>query len=139
MNAKTREFIYYGGALLTAAVGIAVTAGALSADQGANIGQALTGLLALLGAGAPALAARKTGEQRKDGTFEQLPSPVDQIINSVPAVVDAATGALDDLARVRDAAEQLGGIVRGLPGIGGPLTEQLINLARSADGATPPR
>lgn len=133
-KAKIRQYRYTAAAVITAggpALALALAQGGVSKwiAFAVAIGGVLTGTLE------NANAARKVSEQRKDGTFdaapEPLPSPVDQIINSVPVVIGTATAALDDLGRVREATEQLGGLAKGLPNIAGSLTEMLIDLARA--------
>lgn len=118
MSANTREIIYYVGTLLVGGIGLAVTVGALTADQGANIGQVITGLLTLLGASAPALAAKKTGEQRKDGTFEPTPaSPVLDAFQAVDALKSHVDQVVDQAqAKVAEGVAAIQGAAALIPG-----------------------
>ncbi|MCK0174816.1 hypothetical protein [Mycolicibacterium sp. F2034L] len=127
MNAKIREIIYYLGTLLVGGVGLAVTLGALTAEQGANIGQILTGLLTLLGAGAPALAAKKTAEQRKDGTFDAPANPVLDAFESLNAVKARVDEVVDEAqAKVAQATTAIQGAAAMLPG-GAAVTSAVLS------------
>ncbi|BBY78886.1 hypothetical protein H7I53_17810 [Mycolicibacterium pulveris] len=114
MNAKTRETIYYLGTIIVGGVGLAVTVGALTADQGSNIGQIVTGLLTLLGAGAPALAARKTGEQRKGGVFDNPVGTAFDQLGTIKSQVDVTVEQAQ--AKVAEAVAVIQGATATLPG-----------------------
>ena len=115
MSAKTREIVYYLGTILIGGIGIAITVGALTSDQGASLGQAITGILTLLGAGAPALAATKTGEQRNDGTFES--SPVLDAFEAVAAIKVQVDEVVDaSVAKVNEGVSIIQGAAAMIPG-----------------------
>jgi len=115
MSAKTREIVYYLGTILIGGIGIAITVGALTSDQGASLGQAITGILTLLGAGAPALAAKKTGEQRNDGTFES--SPVLDAFEAVAAIKVQVDEVVDaSVAKVNEGVSIIQGAAAMIPG-----------------------
>lgn len=136
MNAKTRETIYYLGTLVVGGVGLAVTVGALTADQGSNIGQIITGLLTLLGAGAPALAAKKTGDQRKDGTFDNPVAnafeQIGQIKVHVDATVDEAQARVaEGVAAIQGAAAMLPGGASVVGAVTGALPREVTDLIKA--------
>ncbi len=72
MLAKARQTYYYFGSIVTGVVGILLLFNGVKAGTAENVTEILAGLGTLLGAGAPALAGRKVGEQLKNGVFEHL-------------------------------------------------------------------
>lgn len=70
---------------------------------------------ALTGGAGVTVAARKTRQQRRDGTFEQVPvsvpaSPVEQVLEGLSSVTQAASRASKDLDTVTRAASTTLGI-----------------------------
>jgi hypothetical protein len=122
VSPKIRETLYYLGAIIPGVVGIALVWGGIEQGSATAIGDVLVGLLTLLGATAPAVAAKKVNEQRKDGTFE-TPEPVEVVVNGVQAVIEAQQKAQAELDRVKNAVT---GVVGAIPELG-PLASQLIN------------
>ncbi|QFG10382.1 holin [Mycobacterium phage Anthony] len=83
-----------------------------------------TGIATIAGVALPAVAGKRLDGQIKDGTFEgpvEL-SPVDQVINSLPVIVQTANDAVADLQRVKDAATA----VAGATPVIGPLAQEAI-------------
>lgn len=122
MSPKVRESLYYLGTIITGVLGVALVWGGIDAGAADNIGDILAGFLALIGASAPAVAAKKVNEQRKDGTLEAV-SPADAVVNGVQAVIEQTVNANAELERVKQAVT---GAVGVIPGIG-PLAAQVIN------------
>ena len=123
MTPKIRQTIYYIGAAVPSILGLALIWGGI--DQGAadSIGDIIAGFLNLIGAAAPATPAIKVGQQRKDGTLDNL-SPAEQVAKSVQDVIEKQVQANADLQAVKQAVT---GAVGTIPGIG-PLAGQLINM-----------
>ena len=129
MSPKIRESLYYLGTIVPGVIGLALIWGGI--DQGAadSLGDILAGVLSLIGAAAPATAAAKVNQQRKDGTLDKV-SPADQVVNGVQAVLKAQTDAqaevekaAAEIDRVKTAVTGAVGIVPGM----GPLAQQIIN------------
>lgn len=127
MTPKIRQTIYQLGAIIPALLGLALIWGGI--DQGAadSMSQIITGLVALLGAGAPAVAASTVAKQRQDGTLDVL-SPADQVVNGVQAVLQAQTAATAELDKIKQAVTSAVGVIPGI----GPLAQQIINAVPTA-------
>lgn len=123
MSPKIRQSLYYIGTIIPAFLGLAMIWGGFDSGAADNIEQILGGVLALAGATAPATAAAKVKEQRKDGTFDVL-SPSDAVVNGVQAVIQTQIAATAELDKVKNAVANAVGAVPGV----GPLAQQLINL-----------
>ncbi len=128
MTPKIRETLYYVGTIIPAILGLAMIWGGIDAGVAANIGDIVAGILALVGATAPATAAVKVRQQRKDGTFDDV-APADAVVKNVQAVIDQAANAAAELDKVKNV---ITGAVNIVPGMG-PLAQQLINMAVPED------
>jgi len=122
MSPKIRESLYQLASVLLAGLGLAQVWGGVDGGTVDNINQIVTGLLTLLGAGAPAVAAKKVNTQRKDGTLDTV-APADQVINGVQAVIEARAAAQAEVDRVKQAVNDIAATVPVL----GPLATQVIN------------
>ena len=122
MSPKIRESLYQLASVLLAGLGLAQVWGGVDGGTVDNISQIVTGLLTLLGAGAPAVAAKKVNTQRKDGTLDTV-APADQVINGVQAVIEARAAAQAEVDRVKQAVNDIAATVPVL----GPLATQVIN------------
>ncbi|QHB37950.1 holin [Mycobacterium phage Cintron] len=127
MSPKLRETLYYLGTIVPGVIGIALIWGGIDAGSAESIGDIIVGFLSLLGASAPAVAAKKVNEQRKDGTLEPQ-APVDQVVNGVNAILEAQARAQSELARVQNV---VAGAASVIPGVG-PLAAQVINSIPTA-------
>lgn len=121
MTPKIRQSIYYLGTVASALVGIALIWGGIEAGAAQHVSSLITGLVALAGGAAPAVAARKVGEQMKDGSFDS--SPADQVIKGIEAVVNARANVEAEVNRVRDAVTA---VVDDIPVLG-PLAKNAID------------
>ena len=121
MSPKLRETLYYLGTLVPGALGIALIWGGIDAGAANSIGDILAGALNLIGAVAPATAAVKVNQQRKDGTLTA--SPVEQVAKGVEQVLAAKQTAEAEVEKVKRALETA---INGVPVLG-PLANQLIN------------
>ncbi|AHG24231.1 holin [Mycobacterium phage Benvolio] len=132
MSPKVRQTIYYIGTLVPGILGIALIWGGIDAGAAENIGDIISGALALIGAGAPATAAVTVDKQRKDGTLSTDPveivvKSVEQVLEqkraaeaAVQTVTQAVSGAVSDLQRAAEAVNL------------GPLASQILNGVGSA-------
>ncbi|AGT14261.1 holin [Mycobacterium phage Adzzy] len=132
MTPKIRQSVYLAGTVISGIVGILLLWGGIDAGAAANLDQIVTGLGALIGGGANAAAARKVNTQRKDGTFETAEevSPVDQVINSLPVIVQKANDAAADLERVKEAAAAVAGATPVIGPLAKEAIEQILNPRR---------
>lgn len=132
-KAGTRAKIYSGLALLTPLLSFLASFGVFSAPQAnalTGLATAVAGVLSAFGFG---LAAKKTTEQTKNGTFDPAPEPeppistADQIANAIPTVLkdaaDTIAAKTSDVETIKKAAADAFG---QLPVVGG-LAEELIN------------
>jgi hypothetical protein len=127
MSPKIRESLYYLGTIVTGVLGIALIWGGIDAGAADSIGDILAGFLALIGASAPAVAAKKINEQRRDGTLDVV-SPADAVVNGVQAVIQAQANANAELDKVKQAVTSAVGVIPGI----GPLAAQIINSVPTA-------
>lgn len=108
-NPKTRQTIYLLGSLVTGLLSLAVLWGAIDQGVANHLGELIVGFLGLAGASTPALAASKTSEQRRDGTFDQTADPAMGLIESLQKVGEEARIQADS-AKSR-AASGLGDLI----------------------------
>ncbi|QHB38040.1 holin [Mycobacterium phage Noelle] len=134
MSPKVRQTIYYLGTIIPGVLGIALIWGGIDAGAAQSIGDIIAGAVALLGASAPAVAAKKVNEQRKDGTLVPQ-APVEQVVNGVQAVIAAQQAAQAELDRVRDVVTGAIGIVPNVVPQLGPLAQQAVD---ALNGFAPP-
>lgn len=125
MPPKIRQTIYGLGTILSAGLGIALVWGGIGSDAANSVNQVLAGVLALLGAGAPAVAAGTVAKQRKDGTLDSQP-PADAAITAIQETVRQAGVAAAEVDRVKVAVSDALGQVPVL----GPLAKQVIDSIR---------
>lgn len=122
MTPRIRQSIYYLGTLISGVVGIALLWGGLSAGVADHVNQLVAGLVALLGGAAPAVAAKTVTKQINEGRFE-APSPADQVIDGINAVIAAKSAAQAEIDRVKDAVTS---VVQDIPVLG-PLAKQAMD------------
>lgn len=129
MSPKIRQSIYLLGTVVSSLIGVVLLWGGIDAGVAGNLTTVIGGAIALLGAGAPAVAASTVNKQIKDGTLSSV-APADAVISGVQAVISAAQAASDaktaaeaEVERVKTAVSD---IASNVP-IFGPLTQQVIN------------
>ncbi|AEL17749.1 holin [Mycobacterium phage Turbido] len=98
MSPKIRQSIYHVGTLIPGLVGLAMLWFGLSSDDADSIIQVISGALALIGAGAPAIAAKTVRDQRKDGTLTA--SPVEAVSKGIEQVIAARDAAQAEVEKV---------------------------------------
>lgn len=122
---KIRQSAYLVGTIATSAVTLLALWRGIDTNTATALGNAITGVLGLLGVGASATAGVVLSRQRKEGVLDAQ-SPVDQAISAINATVAQVQSASADLDRVKNAVSDVFG---SLP-IVGPLAQQVI---RSVD------
>lgn len=100
MSPKARETLYLIGTMIPAIVGILVMWTGITQEGADNLAQVVTGLITLVGAGAPATAAAVVRKQNKQGTFQT--SPMENVITGVGQVVEAQKKADEEVERVKN-------------------------------------
>jgi uncharacterized membrane protein len=118
---KIRQTAYLLGTIATSAVTMLALWRGIDTNTATALGNAITGLLGLLGVGASATAGVVLSRQRKEGVLDAQ-SPVDQAISAINATVAQVQSASADLDRVKTAVSDVFG---SLPVVG-PLAQQVI-------------
>jgi hypothetical protein len=120
MSPKIRQTAYILGTVATSVVTLLALWRGIDTHTATALGNAITGLLGLLGVGASATAGVVLSRQRKEGVVDA--SPVDQAISAINATVAQVQSASADLDRVKNAVSDVFG---SLPVVG-PLAQQVI-------------
>jgi len=102
MTPKIRQTIYALGTVISAVLGIALIWGGVNPGTADNANQIIAGLLALLGGGAPAVAARTVAKQTQAGAFDNVPV-AEQAISAIQKTIEKANDAQSDVQRVTQA------------------------------------
>ena len=121
MSPKIRQTAYLLGTVATSLVTMLALWRGIDTNTATALGNAITGLLGLLGVGASATAGVVLSRQRKEGVLDAV-SPVDQAISAIQATVDQVNSATSDLDRVKSAVND---VLGSLPVVG-PLAQQVI-------------
>lgn len=121
MTADMRRWVYLITGLVAAIVPILVAVGVIDTGQGESVNNLFLSLSSLLGAGGATVAATVTHRQIKDGLHDPALSPIDQIQEAIPQV-------LDQQAQANAAVEKLKQITNDLVGdvpVVGPATNMV--------------
>jgi len=102
MTPKIRQTIYAVGTLISTVLGLALIWGGVNTGTADNANQIIAGLLALLGGGAPAVAARTVAKQNQAGAFDNVPV-AEQAISAIQKTIEKANDAQSDVQRVTQA------------------------------------
>lgn len=100
-NAGARKWLYLITGLLASIVPILVQTGVLDPGQGDNSATLITSLVALLGGGGALTAAHHTNQQIKSGVHDPALSPIDQVLQAIPQVLDQQAQANADVDKLR--------------------------------------
>lgn len=120
---KIRQYYYLLSGLVGAVVPILIAVGVVSTDQGSDWNNLVVTFGSLIGAVGSGAAGVILGRQRKKGTLDPAASPVDQVLNGIPVLIDTAAQAQADLDRVKQVAKDAFGAVPGV----GPLAKQVLD------------
>jgi len=120
---KIRQYYYLLSGLVGAVVPILIAVGVLSTDQGSQWNNLVVTFGSLIGAVGSGAAGVVLGKQLKKGTLDPAASPVDQVLNGIPVLIDTAAQAQADLDRVKKVAGDAFGSVPGV----GPLARQALD------------
>ncbi|SKW05591.1 phage holin family protein [Mycobacteroides abscessus] len=123
MTDKIRQYYYLFSGLVGAVVPILIALGVLSTDQGGQWNNLVVTLGTLIGAVGSGTAGVILGKQLKKGIHDPAASPVDQVLNGIPVLIDTAAQAQADLDRVKKVASDAFGSVPGV----GPLAKQALD------------
>ena len=132
MTPKIRQTIYALGTLISAVLGIGLIWGGVTAGTADHVNTVIAGLLALIGGGAPAVAARTVAKQNKQGAFDNVPI-AEQAITAIQRTIEQATSAQADVQRVTQAVTDaltgtITNVVTGTLGpVAGSLARQVID------------
>jgi hypothetical protein len=121
LSPRIRQTAYILGTVATSVVTLLALWRGIDTHTATALGNAITGVLGLLGVGASATAGVVLSRQRKEGVLEAQ-SPVDQAITAINATVAQVQSASADLDRVKVAVSDVFG---SLPVVG-PLAQQVI-------------
>jgi hypothetical protein len=121
LSPRIRQTAYVLGTVATSVVTLLALWRGIDTNTATALGNAITGVLGLLGVGASATAGVVLSRQRKEGVLEAQ-SPVDQAITAINATVAQVQSASADLDRVKVAVSDVFG---SLPVVG-PLAQQVI-------------
>ena len=121
LSPRIRQTAYVLGTVATSVVTLLALWRGIDTHTATALGNAITGVLGLLGVGASATAGVVLSKQRKEGVLEAQ-SPVDQAITAINATVAQVQSASADLDRVKVAVNDVFG---SLPVVG-PLAQQVI-------------
>lgn len=109
MTTKLRQTLYLVGTIGSGIVGVALLWGGISADTAASLTQVITGLGALLGAGAAGTAGVTVTRQARDGVLDS--NPLDQVLGGLAAITSARDQAAADFDAIAAAVgDQLGSV-----------------------------
>lgn len=122
MGPKLRQVLYSVGVIIFAGLSLLSTFKLVDPNTAATISAALTSVLGLFGVTGFSVAAYNVTKQTKTGAFDH-PSPADQVVNGLNAVIAQAQNAQQEVDRVKDAVSTA---VKDVP-ILGPLAQQAID------------
>ncbi len=126
MTPKIRQTVYLLGTVVSSIIGAILLWGGIDAGMAEHLNEVITGLVALLGAGAPAIAASTVNKQRKDGTLDSI-APADAVISGVQAVIEAKAAAEAEVDRVKNAVSDITSTAPVL----GSLAQQVIDSIKA--------
>ena len=122
MPPRVRQILYSLGVLAFALLALLSTLRIIDETVAASVSAALTAVLGLFGVTVSGVAYGAVTKQQKAGTFEH-PSPADQVVTGLNAVIEQATRAQSEVDRVKEAVSTA---VRDVPVLG-PLAQQAID------------
>lgn len=126
MTPKIRQMLYSAGVIAFALLTLLSTLRIIDAETAASISAALTAVLGLFGVTVSGTAAWAVSKQTKSGAFDH-PSPADQVVAGMNAVIEQASRAQVEVDRVKEA---MVAAVNEVPVLGttlGPLAKQALD------------
>lgn len=122
MTPKYRQVLYGLGVIAFGALALLSTLRIIEPNTAANVSAALTAFLGLFGVTVSGVAGAAVTKQIKKGAFDH-PSPADQVVTGIDAVIAQAQHAQAEVERVKDAVSQA---VKDVPVLG-PLAQQALD------------
>lgn len=126
MTPRIRQTAYGLGTIATTIVTILALWNGIDGGTATALGNAITGLLGLLGVGATATAGVVLTRQRKEGTLDFTGTAAEQAVSAIDAVTTQAVKASAELDRVRNAVSDAFGAIP----VVGPLAQQVIDSVK---------
>ena len=128
MNADVRKWFYLLSGLIAALIPVGIQVGIIDTGQGDSTTTLIAGLAGLIGGGGALTASYHTNKQIKAGMHDPALSPIDQITQAIPQVLDQqaqANAAVDKLREIT------GDLVGATPIVGGMAQQALDQLLTS--------
>jgi glucan phosphoethanolaminetransferase (alkaline phosphatase superfamily) len=122
MPPNVRQILYSLGVLAFALLALLSTLRIIDETVAASVSAALTAVLGLFGVTVSGVAYGAVTKQQKEGTFNH-PSPADQVVTGLNAVIEQANNAQAEVDRVKEAVSTA---VRDVPVLG-PLAQQALD------------
>lgn len=126
MTPKVRQILYAVGMVTFAILTLLSTFRVIDENTAASVSAALTAVLGLFGVTVSGTAAWAVSKQQKAGAFEH-PSPADQVVNGINAVITQAQNAQNEIERVKEAVSTAVNDVPILGPVLGPLAQQAMD------------
>ena len=126
MSPKVRQILYTAGVVCFALLTVLSTTRVIDENTAASISAALTAVLGLFGVTVSGTAAWAVTKQQQAGAFDH-PSPADQVVSGINAVLAQAQHAQSEVDRVKEAVVTA---VNDVPVLGptlGPLAQQALD------------
>lgn len=121
---KIRQYFYLVSGAIAGLLPLLVALGGVNGSQASSLTEILTNLGSLIGAGGAVTAGVIVAKQRNNGTLDApAVSPLDQVLNNIPVVVQNATNAVAELDRLK----QIAGDTLGTIPVFGSEAQELIN------------
>ena len=128
MKADTRKWFYLITGVVAALLPVGIQVGIIDTGQGDSVTTLIAGLAGLIGGGGALTASYHTNKQIKEGLHDPPLSPIDQITQAIPQVLDqqaTANAAVDKLRQIT------GDLVGATPIVGGMAQQALDQLLTS--------
>lgn len=122
MTPKVRQILYVCGVVAFAILTLLSTTRVIDGQTAASVSAALTAVLGLFGVTVSGTAMVAVTRQQQAGAFDH-PSPADQVVNGINAVLAQAENARVEVERVREAVSTA---VAEVPVLG-PLAQQALD------------
>lgn len=123
MTPKVRQILYVVGVVAFALLTVLSATKVIDGQTAASVSAALTAVLGLFGVTVSGVAYNAVSKQQNNGAFDPPPSPADQVVNGINAVLAQAEQAQAEVDRVKEAVSTA---VADVP-ILGPLAQQALD------------
>ena len=128
MSADIRKYFYLLSGLIAALIPIGIQVGIIDTGQGDSTTTLLAGLAGLIGGGGALTAGYHTNKQIKAGMHDPALSPIDQITEAIPKVLDQQAAANAAVEKLRQVTGDLVGPVPVVGGIAQQAIDQILEV-----------